>query len=128
MEKRPVIPPASRRIGYAITTLVLVVIGAALTGGVFLAQNFAESAPPDQRAVYSRLAWASLAGLAVVLVLLVWVMIRWLAAGLQPSGGSREPAPHVDVWKLSGERVEVRDDEDEDGGSTGDEEANGTGR
>ena len=113
MEKRPIIPPVSRRIGYAIATLVLVAIGAALTGGVFFAQSLAESSPSGDGLVYSRLAWASLAGLAVVLVLLVWVMVRWLSAGLQARTDLREQGPHVDVWKLSGERMEVRDDEEE---------------
>jgi membrane protein implicated in regulation of membrane protease activity len=121
MEKRPVIPSASRRIGYAIATLVLVAVGGLLTGGVFLAQHMAETAEPDDRVLYGRLAWAALVGLAIVVILLASIMLRWLAAGMQQRRIDRDEQSDVDAWTLSGQRMKV--DREEGPGEEGDSTA-----
>jgi hypothetical protein len=117
MAKRLIIPSATRRIGYAIAALVLVAVGAGLAGAVYLAQGLAESAPPDQRAPYSWLAWAALVGLGVVLILLASVLLRWLTVGLGQGRVIHDQNPGVDAWTLSGQRMQAEPEaSDEDPG------------
>ena len=102
-----------------VRTLLYAVLGAALAaGGVFAVvmstrmADAAMAAPPGQKAYLARLAWVCVVAAGVAAVLLVWVIMRLVSFRLAAEP-KHQITEHVDAWKLSGQRFQMTQEEEE---------------
>ncbi|MFP4053200.1 MAG: pilin [Phycisphaerae bacterium] len=110
MEKRPL---KSGRLPYAMAAIVLIAVAMLLVAGVFTARRLATEGDPAQREAMAKLAWVSVAGLGVVLILLGWLLARWLSKGLRSTSPKPRQA-HPSAWDLAGQRMQVPPEEDDE--------------
>jgi len=105
----------SRAINFTILTVSLMAIAVVLAAMLYVTVTFASQAP-DRRTkrLVLTLAWTSLAALGGTLLLLMWVVIRWIRCRLR-SEAPRKPTPVVDAWAEAGERFQLEEDDEEEG-------------
>ena len=90
----------------------------------------AADAPSDTRLGLAHLAWVCLALLGGTFLVLVWTVLRYVRfRTARPP--RRRPTPHVDAWKLAGQRLRLEDApdplEEEQGDERDDEDEPGRG-
>jgi len=105
----------SRAINFTILTVSLLAIAVVLAAILYVTITTAIQAP-DRRTkrLVLTLAWTSLAALGGTLVLLLWVVIRWIRCRLQPEA-PHGPTPVVDAWAEAGERFQLEEDDEDEG-------------
>ena len=114
----------SRAINFTILTVSLVAIAVVLVGMLFVTAAAAAHASDHRtKRLILTLAWTSFAALGGTVLLLMWVVIRWIRYRLQPEE-PREPTPVVDAWAEAGERYQL-DEDDQDEGGEGQEDRRG---
>ena len=62
----------------------------------------------------TRLAWVSIAMLGLTVVMIFWVVIRFLTQRFAPST-QHQHTPYVDAWKLAGQRVKPEEEDEQSG-------------
>ena len=106
-------PTTPRRISY--TILLMLLVAAALTLGAMLAvttRGALHAADDQTRKGMLRYAYVSLALLGFCLVMLVWVLVRYLRFRSRPRG-RRQRTAYDDAWALAGKRYKVEDGPEE---------------
>lgn len=113
MEKEPL--GTLRRINFAVLVIGLTALAGMLgTLLAILTQAAGTTGDPHTRAFLARLAWACAAVLALTLVLLAWVLARYVAYRIGPGRKARR-TKYVDAWALAGKRLKPPpEDEDDD--------------
>ncbi|MFW6062084.1 MAG: hypothetical protein ACOC93_04675 [Planctomycetota bacterium] len=109
-------PGPLRRISFAITVGLLVLLAALLAMALLLSVQRAGQAGGDERDAWTRLALLCMALLALTLVLLVGVLVRRMGQGLGEKPKPRKPTPHMDAWSEAGRRIQLPDEDDSDDG------------
>lgn len=106
----------SRTASFIVTLLFLVamVTGMGIMFGLTL--HGAQGATDEVKKLLRLLAWMSVAMLGLTLLMLFWLVVRFMMRRIRPQGHG--PTEYVDAWSLAGKRVkpqvEVLDDEGED--------------
>jgi len=119
METEPV--KALRRINFLVLIISLGTVAAMLGALLAVLTQAMAGADPSTKTFLARMAWAVLAVLAGTLVLLVWVMTRYIAYRLRPRE-TRKPTEYVDAWALAGKRFKLQDEPQQDQDEEGPEE------
>lgn len=104
----------SRRVAFAVTVLVLILLGSLLGMALLLSMQRAASADGEAQDAWTRLALLCVALLALTLVLLVGVVVRRIGRRFSQRKSPRQPTRYVDAWREAGRRIEVPDEEDTD--------------
>lgn len=108
-------PRALRTVSFGLVVAGLGVIAAGLTALlVFALQGFGQVPDLPTKKLLARLAWLSLALLALTLILMVWAILRRLRDRLL-SAECAKPSRYVDAWALAGQRLRLpAEGEDQD--------------
>ncbi len=105
-----------------LTLLIAMLVMAALLGtllGILLSgiPHLTAATSPAQKAHRSgmvRLAVVCVALLGLTLVVIFWLVVRFLGSRFQPPP-PHPPTEHVDAWSLAGKRMQVAEEEEEEG-------------
>ncbi len=104
-------PRLIRRIEFAVMVITLMVMATGLGCLMFITAGHAADEPDsDTRKMLARLAWMSLALLALVVVVLAWLVIRHAALRLRERKTKPAPTPYVNSWALAGKRIQIPPD------------------
>ena len=99
------------RIHYTILIISLLAVSLGLLGVIGITTKAYADADEKIRDLLFHLAWVGAATLAVTLVLLAWVIMRWIRFRLQTLG--KGPDMHyVDAWSEAGKRIPVPETDD----------------
>ena len=99
---------------FAIVVVTLVAICAGLAAMIVITTRGArEAAEGPKESYYYRMAWLSLALLALTVIVFVWVIIHHISGRLARKS-PRQTTAHVDAWALAGKRFKLEEDEDSD--------------
>ena len=101
-----------RAASFAVVVVMLTAICVGLAAMVAITTQGAKQADGAARAYFYRMAWLSLALLALSVIVLVWVVIHHVSGRL----GRKSPHPpteYVDAWALAGKRFKLEEDEED---------------
>ena len=103
-------------INFVILIITLAAIAAGLAVLIGLTTRAAAAVDDAQaQRLLARLAWVSVALLALTLIVLLWMVMRFVRRRFRPPG--RSCTPYVDAWALAGQRFKLEEnplDEDDD--------------
>jgi len=101
----------SRSASFAIVFLGLIVICVGLGAMMFITIE-AATAIDDQatRKLLVRLAWMSLVMLCLALMMMVWVLLRYVRYRMRDGQQAPEPSKYVNAWELAGKRFQLNED------------------
>ncbi len=99
-------------VSFAIVVVTLIAICAGLAVMIVITTRGAKEAEGAMEHYFYRMAWLSLALLALSIVVLVWVVIHHVSGRLGRKS-SRPPTQHVDAWALAGKRFKLEEDSDQ---------------
>ena len=99
-------------VSWAIVTVMLVVICAGLVVMLAMTVRGAMRSDGATAQYYGRMAWLSLALLALNVVLLAWVVIHYVSGRLARKS-SRRPTKYVDAWAIAGQRFKLDEEAEE---------------
>jgi membrane protein implicated in regulation of membrane protease activity len=101
-------PSVFRSIDFAIVAISLVVIGTALGCLLFITAGHAAAEPdPNVRQYLARLSWIALTLLLFVVVVFVWMVVRYVSLRLRQRSKLAEPTTYLDAWALAGKRFKL---------------------
>lgn len=103
--------------------VVLLLIAAGCAGALAVSMRAATELPVDHpvRTMLVRIAVLSTASLGLSLVLVGWAAMRFLSDRLRPPRPAGE-TEYVDVWSVAGQRLQVDEDQEDEGEVEGDED------
>ncbi len=101
-------PSVFRSIDFAVVVISLVVIGTALGCLVFITTGHAAAEPdPNVRRYLARLSWIALTLLLFVVVVFVWMVVRYVSLRMRQRSKLAEPTTYLDAWTLAGKRFKL---------------------
>jgi uncharacterized membrane protein YidH (DUF202 family) len=107
-------PHPLRRVNYLLLSLCLVFMAASLAVVIWvLAGAYHQAETDEAREMFTT--WIALAAglLGLVVLLLGWVVLRWMRLRLQVDRKkSHQASDHPDAWVEAGRRIEASDDEE----------------
>lgn len=97
---------------FAVVTVTLTAVCAGLVAMIVITTRGAKEAEGARGHYFYRMAWLSLALLALSIVVLVWMVIHHVSGRLGRKS-SRPPTQHVNAWALAGKRFKLEEDSDQ---------------
>jgi Na+-driven multidrug efflux pump len=101
----------ARRVGYLLLAVCLVLLTVGLAGIIVMVSSAYGPADEAARRVLLRMAWVASVSLGLTLIMLLWVVIRWvrLRIKLPPK---TQPTEYIDAWSEAGKRMPAPDHEE----------------
>lgn len=99
------------RIHYTILIIALLAVSLGLLGVIGITTKAYADADEKTRDLLFHLAWMAAATLALTLVLLAWILMRWIRFRMQPVGKGPK-MQYVDAWSEAGKRIPVPETDD----------------
>ncbi len=100
-----------KKANYAILIISLIAVSAGLLGMIGITTKAYADADEKTRDLLFYLAWVGAATLAITLVMLAWIIMRWLRSRIQP-GRKAQKTQHVSAWDEAGKRLPVPEMDD----------------